>query len=595
MAVAYKAPVKDIVFGYEVIDSYNILNKIAAFSDFSADVVVPTMEECAKFSEEVLAPINAIGDQQGATINNGVVTMPEEFVDAYKKFSDAGWASISLPEEIGGGGMPITLSGGTLEILSTANLAFGLAPGLSAGAISAINFHGSQEQKDKFLPKLVSGEWTGTMNLSEPQSGSDLGTITTKAEQQEDGTYNITGTKVWITFGEHNMTENIVHLVLAKVPGSPEGTKGISMFIVPKFIVNEDGSLGENNNVSCISIEEKLGIHASPTCVMEYDGSVGYLVGEENRGLTYMFTMMNEARVWVGGQGLACASGALQGAAQYARDRVQGRPVGMSKEDAKNSTIMDHADVRRMLLTIKSYVDAMRYLMYDNQLMLDLEYFGEGDLKEFGEERCGILTPITKAWISDLGVELSSIAIQVYGGMGYVEETGVAQYLRDARIAPIYEGTNGIQALDLIFRKLPLDSGQAMQRLLGDVNSVIKEMSQAGDVLSSMSEKLKIEVDKLSEVTLWLGSKMLEGELVDASAGASPYIKMFGQVLGGYYMGKAALLATKKYDETGDEYYAEKITLSKFYIEQLLPLASGYASAVTAGKEDLYNIKAENF
>ena len=595
MAVAYKAPVKDIVFGYEVIDSYNVLNKIAAFSDFSADIVVPTMEECAKFSEEVLAPINAIGDQQGATIDNGLVTMPEEFVDAYKKFSDAGWASISLPEDIGGGGMPITLSGGTLEILSTANLAFGLAPGLSAGAISAINFHGSQEQKDKFLPKLVSGEWTGTMNLSEPQSGSDLGTITTKAEPQEDGTYKVTGTKVWITFGEHNMTENIVHLVLAKVPGSPEGTKGISMFIVPKFHVNDDGSLGENNNVSCISIEEKLGIHASPTCVMEYDGSVGYLVGEENRGLTYMFTMMNEARVWVGGQGLACASGALQGAAQYARDRVQGRPVGMSKEDAKSSTIMDHADVRRMLLTIKAYVDAMRYLMYDNQLMLDLEYFGEGELKEFGEERCGILTPITKAWISDLGVELSSIAIQVYGGMGYVEETGVAQYLRDARIAPIYEGTNGIQALDLIFRKLPLDSGQAMQRLLGDVNSVIDEMSQAGDVLSSMSEKLKVEVDKLSEVTLWLGSKMLEGELVDASAGASPYIKMFGQVLGGYYMGKAALLATKKYDETGDEYYAEKITLSKFYIEQLLPLASGYASAVTAGKEDLYNIKAENF
>ena len=595
MAVAYKAPVKDIVFGYEVIDSYNVLNKIAAFSDFSEDIVVPTMEECAKFSEEVLAPINAIGDQQGATIENGLVTMPEEFVDAYKKFSDAGWASISLPEDIGGGGMPITLSGGTLEILSTANLAFGLAPGLSAGAISAINFHGSQEQKDKFLPKLVSGEWTGTMNLSEPQSGSDLGTITTKAEPQEDGTYKVTGTKVWITFGEHNMTENIVHLVLAKVPGSPEGTKGISMFIVPKFIINDDGSLGENNNVSCISIEEKLGIHASPTCVMEYDGSVGYLVGEENRGLTYMFTMMNEARVWVGGQGLACASGALQGAAQYARDRVQGRPVGMSKEDAKSSTIMDHADVRRMLLTIKAYVDAMRYLMYDNQLMLDLEYFGEGELKEFGEERCGILTPITKAWISDLGVELSSIAIQVYGGMGYVEETGVAQYLRDARIAPIYEGTNGIQALDLIFRKLPLDSGQAMQRLLGDVNSVIDEMSQAGDVLSSMSEKLKVEVDKLSEVTLWLGSKMLEGELVDASAGASPYIKMFGQVLGGYYMGKAALLATKKYEETGDEYYAEKITLSKFYIEQLLPLASGYASAVTAGKEDLYNIKAENF
>ena len=595
MAVAFKAPVKDIVFGYEVVETYDIISKIPAFSDFNEDIVIPTMEECAKFAEEVLAPINAIGDQQGAIIKDGKVTMPKEFVDAYKSFSEAGWASISLPSEIGGGGMPIALSGGTLEILSTANLAFGLAPGLAAGAISAINFHGSEDQKAKFLPKLVSGEWTGTMNLSEPQSGSDLGTITTKAEPQEDGTYKITGTKVWITFGEHDLTDNIIHLVLAKIPGSPDGTKGISMFIVPKVMVNEDGSLGEDNNVSCISIEEKLGIHASPTCVMEYDGSVGYLVGEENRGLNYMFTMMNEARVWVGGQGLASASGALQGAAQYARDRVQGRPVGMSKEDAKNSTIIDHADVRRMLMTIKSYVDAMRYMMYDNQLMLDVEYFAEGDLKEFGEERCGILTPITKAWISDLGVELSSMAIQIYGGMGYVEETGVAQYLRDSRIAPIYEGTNGIQALDLMFRKLPLDNGQAMQRLLGDVQKVIDEMKEDDEIISSMAEKLEKEVTTLSEVTLWLGSRMLEGELVDASAAASPYLKMFGQVLGGYYMGKAAMLANKKFKETNDEFYSDKLTLSKFYIEQLLPLTSGYASAVTAGKEDLYAMKAENF
>ncbi len=595
MAVAFKAPVKDIVFGYEVVETYDVISKIPAFSDFNEDIVIPTMEECAKFAEEVLAPINAIGDQQGATIKDGKVTMPKEFIDAYKSFSEAGWASISLPSEIGGGGMPIALSGGTLEILSTANLAFGLAPGLAAGAISAINFHGSEDQKAKFLPKLVSGEWTGTMNLSEPQSGSDLGTITTKAEPLEDGSYKITGTKVWITFGEHDLTDNIIHLVLAKIPGSPEGTKGISMFIVPKVMVNDDGSLGDDNNVSCISIEEKLGIHASPTCVMEYDGSIGYLVGEENRGLNYMFTMMNEARVWVGGQGLASASGALQGAAQYARDRVQGRPVGMSKEDAKESTIIDHADVRRMLMTIKSYVDAMRYMMYDNQLMLDVEYFGEGELKEFGEERCGILTPITKAWISDLGVELSSMAIQIYGGMGYVEETGVAQYLRDSRIAPIYEGTNGIQALDLMFRKLPLDNGQAMQRLLGDVQKVIDDMKNDDEIVSSMAEKLQKEVDTLSEVTLWLGGRMLEGELVDASAAATPYLKMFGQVLGGYYMGKAAILANKKYKETNDEFYSDKLTLSKFYIEQLLPLSSGYASAVTAGKEDLYAMKAENF
>ena len=595
MAVAFKAPVKDIVFGYEVVETYDVISKIPAFSDFNEDIVIPTMEECAKFAEEVLAPINAIGDQQGATIKDGKVAMPKEFIDAYKSFSEAGWASISLPSEIGGGGMPIALSGGTLEILSTANLAFGLAPGLAAGAISAINFHGSEDQKAKFLPKLVSGEWTGTMNLSEPQSGSDLGTITTKAEPLEDGSYKITGTKVWITFGEHDLTDNIIHLVLAKIPGSPEGTKGISMFIVPKVMVNDDGSLGDDNNVSCISIEEKLGIHASPTCVMEYDGSIGYLVGDENRGLNYMFTMMNEARVWVGGQGLASASGALQGAAQYARDRVQGRPVGMSKEDAKESTIIDHADVRRMLMTIKSYVDAMRYMMYDNQLMLDVEYFGEGELKEFGEERCGILTPITKAWISDLGVELSSMAIQIYGGMGYVEETGVAQYLRDSRIAPIYEGTNGIQALDLMFRKLPLDNGQAMQRLLGDVQKVIDDMKNDDEIISSMADKLQKEVDTLSEVTLWLGGRMLEGELVDASAAATPYLKMFGQVLGGYYMGKAAILANKKYKETNDEFYSDKLTLSKFYIEQLLPLSSGYASAVTAGKEDLYAMKAENF
>ena len=594
MAVAYKAPVKDIVFGYEVVDTYDVIGKIPAFSDFSEDIVVPTMEECAKFAEEVLAPINAIGDQQGATIEDGKVSMPPEFVDAYKRFAEAGWASISLPSEIGGGGMPIALSGGTLEILSTANLAFGLAPGLSAGAISAINFHGSEEQKEKFLPKLVSGEWTGTMNLSEPQSGSDLGTITTKAEAQNDGSYKITGTKVWITFGEHDMTDNIIHLVLAKVPGSPEGTKGISMFIVPKMIVNEDGSLGENNNVNCISIEEKLGIHASPTCVMEYNESIGYLVGEENRGLNYMFTMMNEARVWVGGQGLACASGSLQGAAQYARDRVQGRPVGMSKEDAKNSTIIDHADVRRMLMTMKSYSDAMRYMMYDSQMMLDLSYFAEDDLKDFGEERCGLLTPISKSWISDLSVELTSTAIQVYGGMGYVEETGIAQYFRDARIAPIYAGTNGIQALDLVFRKIPLDGGKAIGRMFDEMESTVFEIEKY-ERFVDLSKILKFHINELKNVTESLTDSLINGDLVDLSGSATPFLKMFGQVLGGHYMGKALIKAHTKFEESNNEFYEDKITLSKFYIEQLLPLASGYIDAIKSGDEDLFKIKSNSF
>ena len=594
MAVAYKAPIKDIVFGYEVVDTYDVIGKIPAFSDFTEDIVIPTMEECAKFAEEVLAPINAIGDQQGATIDNGKVSMPPEFVDAYKRFAEAGWASISLPSEIGGGGMPIALSGGTLEILSSANLAFGLAPGLSAGAISAINFHGSEEQKEKFLPKLVSGEWTGTMNLSEPQSGSDLGTITTKAEPQDDGTYKITGTKVWITFGEHDMTDNIIHLVLAKVPGSPEGTKGISMFIVPKMMVNEDGSSGESNNVTCISIEEKLGIHASPTCVMEYNESVGYLVGEENRGLNYMFTMMNEARVWVGGQGLACASGSLQGAAQYARDRVQGRPVGMSKEDAKNSTIIDHADVRRMLMTIKSYSDAMRYMMYDSQMMLDFSYFGDEDTKDFGEERCGILTPVSKAWISDLSVELTSMAIQVYGGMGYVEETGIAQYFRDARIAPIYAGTNGIQALDLIFRKISLNEGNAVSELFEDIEETTKQLIDNND-FKNLGEILSYHLTQLKEITNLLNIKLTEGDLTHASGVATPYLKMFGQVLGGYYMGKAALTAQKQITDKDSEFYNDKITLSKFYIEQLLPLASGYEQSIKSDVDVLFSINSENF
>ena len=593
MAVPYKAPVKDIIFGYEVIDSYNVLNKISAFSDFSEDIVIPTMEECAKFSEEVLAPINAIGDQQGATIQDGVVTMPEEFVDAYKKFAESGWASISLPSDIGGGGMPITLSGGTLEILSTANLAFGLAPGLSAGAISAINFHGSQEQKDKYLPKLVSGDWSGTMNLSEPQSGSDLNNLTTKAVLQEDGTYKITGTKIWIGSGEHDLTDNIIHLVLARIEGAPEGTKGISMFIIPKYLVNDDDSLGNQNNVRCLSIEEKMGIHGSPTCVMEYTNSTGYLIGEENRGLNYMFTTINEARIRAGGHGLSCATGALQGAVQYSLDRVQGRPVGMSKEDAKNSTIIDHADVRRMLMTIKAYTDAMRYMLYDNQMMLDLSYYADGDLKDFGTGRCGLLTPITKSWISDLSVELTSIAIQVYGGMGYVEETGIAQYFRDARIAPIYAGTNGIQALDLVFRKMPFDKGKVVEKLFVDFRTTAEKLSEIKD-LEYLGDILNIHTDKLNKVTKKVNLDLLNGDVQNVSASATPYTKMFGQVLGGYYMAKAAILANKMQEVTNEEYYLNKVTISKFYISQLLPLASGYISSSIADSKELFSIKSEN-
>ena len=594
MAVNYKAPINDIIFAYDVLDSYNILNKIEKFKDFGLDTLEPIVEECAKFAEEVLAPINSIGDKNGAIFDEGIVKMPPGFKEAYEKFTKAGWSSISLPSDIGGGGLPYGLSAAILEILCTANMAFVLGPGLSIGAISGINFHANQGQKDMYLPDLVAGNWTGTMNLSEPQSGSDLSNISTKATKQDDGTYRITGTKIWIGSGEHDLSENIIHLVLAKVPGSPEGTKGISMFIVPKFVVNDDSSLGGHNKVNCISIEEKLGIHGSPTCVMEYDGSVGYLIGEENMGLNYMFTTINEARIRAGGHGLACTSGALQGASQYARDRVQGRPVGMTKEEAKDSTIIDHADVRRTLMTIKSYLDAMRYMNYDNHLMLDLEYFAEGELKDFGKERCGILTPITKAWISDLSVELTSMAIQVYGGMGYVEETGIAQYFRDARIAPIYAGTNGIQAEDLVFRKITLNDGKAVESLLKEMRTNISSMKEHEN-LEPLSEILERHVAEIEEATQYLLIELSKGNLAGVSASGTPYLKMFGQVLGGHYMGKAAVTATKNLHEVNAEFYNDKITLSKFYIEQLLPLASSYFSSVMLGKENLYSIDSNSF
>ena len=594
MAVNYKAPVKDILFAFDVLNSYEKLNNIVRFKDFNLDIAVPAIEECSKFAEEVLAPINADGDKHGAKFNKGVVNMPPGFIEAYEKFKSAGWASISLPLEIGGGGMPYLLSAGTLEILCTANMAFVLGPGLSIGAISGINQHASQEQKDLYLPNLVSGEWTGTMNLSEPQSGSDLNHLTTKAEPQEDGTYKITGTKIWIGSGEHDLSENIVHLVLARVPDSPEGTKGISMFIVPKYIVNDDSSLGERNNVNCISIEEKLGIHGSPTCVMEYNGAIGYLVGEKNRGLSYMFTTINEARIRVGGHGLACTTGALQGAAQYARDRVQGRPVGMSKEDAKNSTIIDHADVRRMLMTIKAYSDAMRYMMYDNQMMLDFLYFGNDDQREYGEARGGLLTPISKSWISDLSVELTSMAIQIYGGMGYVEETGVAQYYRDARIAPIYAGTNGIQALDLALRKIHVDDGKAVNNLFDEMLLVSSELKNS-ERLSKLYESYEFHIKNLMESTEKVRQLLINDNQKSISGFASPYTKMFGQVLGGYYMAKAAVLAEKKYKETDEEFYKDKITLSKFYIEQLLPLSATNMPPIDCDVDDLFSIKNEDF
>ena len=593
----YAAPMRDIRFVLENIVDLAALAKLPAFTHADPDTTFGVLEEYGRFMTDRIAPLDRVGDTTGLRHDpsTGEVTTPPGFADAYKQYVDGGWCGVSFDPDQGGGGFPRVVGLALQEMLTAANLSFSLAPLLTQGAIDLLDHHGSEAQKERYLRRLVSGEWTGTMNLTEPEAGSDVGALRTKAVPADDGTgtWRITGQKIFITYGEHDWTDNIVHLVLARVPDAPPGSKGISCFVVPKYIVGDDGSLGARNRVTCVSIEHKLGIHASPTCVLSYEDAEAELIGEANAGMRYMFTMMNNARLSVGLQGLAVGERAYQKALAFAQERHQGRAPGAPP--GESSAIVEHPDVRRMLLTMKAYLDAMRALMYTNAEAIDLaRHHPDDTVRARSEELIELLTPVSKAWSTDLGNEITSLAIQVYGGMGFIEETGVAQHYRDIRIAAIYEGTNGIQAMDLVGRKLPLRGGAAVSELLDRISAVDAELESAGADLASVRTAMADAVAALRDATTWL-MEHGAGDPVDALAGATPYLRMFGLVLGGWLHARAAVAATQRL-ATGDSgavdeaYLRGRLVIARFYAEQLLPQARGLLGAVTAGKRDLFAI-----
>ena len=591
----YVPPLRDIRFVLEQLVDLDGLSKLEAFGHADPETVFGVIEESGRFMADVVGPLNRVGDTAGSTLDgDGQVTTPPGFREAYRQYVEAGWGAVPFPPEFGGGGFPWLVTVVMQEMMTSASMGFSLCPLLTQGAIEMLTQHGSPGQQATFLGKMVSGEWTGTMNLTEPQAGSDLGLVRAKAVPADDGTWRITGQKIFITFGEHDLAGNIIHLVLARVPGAPPGTKGISCFIVPKYLVHADGSLGARNDLRCVSIEHKLGIHASPTCVMSYGdagGAIGYLIGEANQGMRYMFTMMNTARLSVGMEGLSIAERAYQDALRYAQERRQGRAVGAPAGEP--SPIVEHPDVRRMLLTMKAYIEAMRALLYTNAVSIDLaRHHHDQAEREARRELVELLTPISKAWCTDLGVELTSIGVQVYGGMGYVEETGVAQYLRDSRIAPIYEGTNGIQAIDLVMRKVPMRDGAVVADLLAQMLALDGELAAAGPELAGVRSALAHGVSTLREATDWIASHG-PAEPNDALAGATPYLRLFGLVIGGWLLARSALAASRRLRHASGSdavFLKDKIGTARFYAEQLLPQAAGLLPAVTAGAGPLFHV-----
>ncbi len=586
----YRAPVRDIKFVLDHLVDIADLAQLPSFSHVDPELVAGLVDEAGRFMTEVVAPTNPIGDTVGTLRNeDGTVTAPPEFIKAYEQYVAAGWNAVKGTQEYGGHGFPGVVGLAVQEMLTEANMAFSLCPMLTMSAILALQQHGTDELKSVYLEKLISGEWSGTMVLTEPEAGSDVGALRARAVPAGDGSWRIYGTKIFITWGEHDMAENIVHLVLARAPDAPPGTKGISLFVVPKYLVGPDGKPGELNDVSCVSIEHKVGIHGSPTCVMSFgesEGAVGYIIGEVHHGMRYMFTMMNDARLNVGLEGLGIAERSYQLALGYSKERKQGRAIGAPKTES--SPIIDHPDVRRMLMTMRAYIEAMRGLLYDNAKTIDLyEHHPDAEVRAQASGRAGLLTPVSKAWSTDLGVELSSIGIQIHGGMGYVEETGAAQHWRDSRIAPIYEGTNGIQAIDLVLRKLPMDGGAVVHAYLDEMADLDADLAAAGDELAGIRTSLAEGVELLRNATEWL---LTHDDVNDALAGASPYLRLFGTVAGGYYMARQALAALNHTGNGDAEFMAAKVATARFYCEQLLPQSFGLVPAVTSHAEVLFAI-----
>jgi alkylation response protein AidB-like acyl-CoA dehydrogenase len=591
----YVAPIKDMRFVLKHVVGLDQVNTLAGWEEVTDDVVDAILEEAGKLATEVLSPLNVTGDRTGAKWKDGDVTTPAGFKDAYWQYVNAGWGNIQSPTAYGGQGLPHLIATPVEEMWASANLAFKLCPMLTQGAIAAISQVGPDSLRKKFLPNMVSGKWTGTMNLTEPQAGSDLSLVRTKATPQPDGTYRLKGQKIFITYGEHDYTENIIHLVLARIDGAPEGVKGISLFAVPKFDVKPDGNLGARNDVKCVSIEHKLGIHASPTAVMAYgekDGALGHIVGEPHRGLEYMFIMMNAARLSVGLEGVAIGERAFQRALSWSRERMQGKPVGV--QGAKTSPIIQHPDVKRMLLTMKSTTEAMRALAYWTSALLDRAHH---HADESERKRCqslvDLLIPVVKGWSTEMGIEVATLGIQVHGGMGFIEETGAAQHLRDARITTIYEGTTGIQANDLVGRKMGREGGRTALALLVEIEKLPGQLGRSNDPqLIAIAEALAMSAHQLRKTVEWVSETYAANPA--AVAAASVYVlKLMGITLGGWMLARSAQVAAKQIAAGGGDgdFLKAKILTARFFGDHVMAQAPALASAAMNGAESVLGVE----
>ena len=595
---SYNAPVRDTRFIINEVLDLSSYADLPGFEAVTPDLVDTLVEEAGKFASEVLAPLNVIGDKEGCTRHpDGSVTTAPGFKEAYAQFQQAGWGSISMPTEFGGQGLPHVLGFVVEEFVDAANIGFGLYPGLAVGAVSALLVAGTNEQKQTYLPKLVSGEWLGTMNLTEPHCGTDLGLIRTKAEPQADGSYAISGTKIFISSGEHDLTDNIIHLVLAKTPGAPEGTKGISLFVVPKIMVNADGSLGERNSLSCGSIEEKMGLHGSATCVMNYDGAKGWMVGEENRGLAAMFVMMNAARLGVGIQGLGQAEVAYQNGANYARERRQGRALtGPAEPSEKADPIIVHPDVRRMLMNAKALTEGLRALALWAGLLVDLAHQAKtAEERQAADDLVGLLTPVVKGYTTEKAFQVAVDMQQVYGGHGYITEWGMEQFVRDARIPMIYEGTNGVQAMDLAGRKLPKDGGRAVQaffKLVDDEIAAVKDDAQLGEIAARLAKA----VGEQKAATMWFLQNAMANPN-NLGAGAFSYLGVMGVVSVGLMWLRMAKVAARKLAEgEGDKaFYEAKLTTARYFADRMMPEAGALRRMIESGSDSMMALPAEAF
>ncbi len=590
----YKAPLRDMHFVLQELAGLAEIAKLPGCEEINAELVDQILEESAKFANEVLSPLNKPADKEGSNWDKGKVTTPKGFKEAYRLFVEAGWNALQAPAEHGGQGLPKIVSTPVVEMWKSANLSFSLVTMLTAGAVEALILRGTEQQKKQYLPKMIAGSWTGTMNLTEPQAGSDLALVRTKAVREGDH-YRVSGQKIFITYGEHDLAENIIHLVLGRVEGAPEGVRGISLFLVPKFLVNADGSLGQRNEVQCASIEHKLGIHASPTAVLVYENAVGYLVGEENRGLEYMFIMMNLARFAVGLEGLAISERAYQQALAYAKERVQSRDVAGG---GKAVTIIHHPDVRRMLMSMKSQTEAMRALGYVVAAAVDKSLrHPDKDERARSQAFVDLMIPIVKGWFTETGIEVASTGIQVHGGMGFIEETGAAQHLRDARITTIYEGTTGIQANDLIGRKIAREGGATAKEVITVMRAVEAELGKAaGEDMAATREAFSAALTAAEECVSWMvityGS-----DIKAAHAGAVPFLKLMGIVCGGWQMARAALVAQQRLSEgKGDKsFYEAKIKTARFYADHLLTQAPGLRNSIVHGAAGVMALAQEQF